>query len=109
MSPSRHSETPVVWQVGVEFLGTFLFLVIIVALAFDPTKKSFSSNAPLAIGIALAAMIFAFGTVSGGHFNPAVTCAKMIYDGFHPKYLYFLLAQILAGILAALFIKKVYL
>ena len=52
-----------------EVLGTIGFLSVIFATA---VRKS-NPLAPLAIGIGLAAMIFAFGSVSGGHFNPAVS------------------------------------
>jgi len=46
----------------VEFLGTFLFLSVIVA----------TSN-PWIIGGALAVLMALSGSVSGGYFNPAVT------------------------------------
>ncbi len=47
----------------VELIGTFVFLSVILS----------SAGNPMAIGIALAAMIFFGGAISGGHFNPAVT------------------------------------
>lgn len=46
----------------VEFLGTLMFLHVILA----------TGNA-LLIGATLALMIYLFGDISGGHFNPAVT------------------------------------
>ena len=52
-----------------EMLGTAVFLSVIYATAI----KASNPLAPLAIGAALMTMIFLFGKVSGGHFNPAVT------------------------------------
>lgn len=46
----------------IEFLGTFLFLSVIV-----------STSNPIAIGATLAFLIYLAGPISGGHFNPAVT------------------------------------
>jgi aquaporin Z len=54
----------------VEFIGTF-FLVFTVGMTV--IAPGAGSLAPMAIGSALAVMIFAGGHVSGGHFNPAVT------------------------------------
>ena len=52
-----------------EMLGTAVFLSVIYATAI----KVSNPLAPIAIGAALMTMIFLFGKVSGGHFNPAVT------------------------------------
>ena len=52
-----------------EMLGTAVFLSVIYATAI----KGNNPLAPIAIGAALMVMIFLFGKVSGGHFNPAVT------------------------------------
>ena len=46
----------------VEFLGTFLFLSVIVA-----------SGQPVLIALALLLVILLGGGISGGHFNPAVS------------------------------------
>jgi aquaporin Z len=46
----------------VEFLGTFLFLSVIVA-----------TGQPVLIALALLLVILLGGSVSGGHFNPAVS------------------------------------
>src|SRR5512147_1184177 len=80
-----------------EFIGTF-FLVLTVCGAV----QSHSSVAPVAIGGVLAAMIFAGGHISGGHFNPAVTLAVFLRGrlslGEVPWYWG---AQLLAGAAAA--------
>jgi aquaporin Z len=48
----------------VEFLGTILFVYVILA-----------TGNPLAIGATLALVILIIGGVSGGHVNPAVSVA----------------------------------
>lgn len=64
-----------------EGFGTFV-LVLIGAGAV--LTNSFSNGAVGVVGIALAhgfvilAMVYAFGAISGGHFNPAVTVAMWI-------------------------------
>ena len=56
----------------VEFIGTFLFVVVVGMVLIDP---GIGSLAPVAIGSALMIMVYAGGHVSGGHYNPAVTLA----------------------------------
>jgi len=46
----------------VEFLGTFLFLSVVVATA-----------QPVLIALALLLVILVGGGISGGHFNPAIS------------------------------------
>jgi glycerol uptake facilitator protein len=63
----------------------------------------------LAHGLALAVAIYAFGSVSGGHFNPTVTLALAARGRFAwrdvPGYV---LAQLLGGILAAALVYAAY-
>ena len=53
----------------VEFIGTFIFLSVILTIA-GPSSKSY---APLAIGLALTVAVLFAWNISGGHMNPAVT------------------------------------
>ncbi len=58
---------------------------------------------PFSFGLGLLAAIFAFGHISGGHFNPAVTVA-MVLDKRLPaarRRLGYILAQIIGAIAAA--------
>lgn len=56
----------------VEFIGTFLFVLVVGMVVIDP---GIGSLAPLAIGTLLMVIVYAGGHVSGGHYNPAVTLA----------------------------------
>jgi aquaporin Z len=56
----------------VEFIGMFLFVLVVGMVVIDPGIGSF---APLAIGSVLMVLVYAGGHVSGGHYNPAVTLA----------------------------------
>ena len=75
----------------VEFLGTFIFLSVIVA-----------TGNWLAIAATLAGLILLGGSISGGHFNPAVTI-MMLYNrsiALDTAAAY-VVAQVVGGILAA--------
>ena len=59
-----------------EFIGTFGFLVIAfsgIAVAVLQPGVMGAVGVAAAFGLGLAMMIFAFGHISGGHFNPAVS------------------------------------
>jgi len=83
-----------------EFIGTF-FLVLTIGCTVIPGAPGVIP--PLAIGAALMVMVYAAGHVSGAHFNPAVTLAAWIRGRCETKdVLPYWIAQVLAGILAAL-------
>ncbi len=56
----------------VEFLGMFLFVLVVGMVVIDPGAGTL---APIAIGATLMILVYAGGHVSGGHYNPAVTLA----------------------------------
>ena len=85
-----------------EFIGTF-FLVLTVGLTvLNP--HSAAILAPLAIGSALAVMVYAGGHVSGGHYNPAVTLAVFLRGKIKLEEVWVYWASQLAAAVAAAYI-----
>ncbi|MEX1170816.1 MAG: aquaporin [Chloroflexota bacterium] len=89
-----------------ELLGTFLFFAI--GLASVQAVGALGEAAPLlvvvpfAFGLGLLAAIFAFGHLSGGHFNPAVTVAMVIDGRTTPTdAVGYIVAQVVGAIAAA--------
>ena len=86
-----------------ELLGTFLFFAIgmssiqaVGALGADAPKLVV---VPLAFGLGLLAAIFAFGHISGGHFNPAVSIAMTIDGRLSPMdALGYIVSQVIGAI-----------
>jgi aquaporin Z len=74
-----------------EILGTFILISTILMTG---------GNA-LAIGLALAVGIIIGGSISGGHFNPAVSFIMFLKQGISATQLVmYILAQLLGGVLA---------
>ena len=80
-----------------EFLGTLLFLYVILA-----------TGSAVPIGIALMVSIMIFGSFSGGNFNPAVT-VMMVAKGAQPAsdLLPYIVAQVAGGLAALELYKRV--
>lgn len=85
-----------------EFIGTFFLVLTIGMTVLKPHDAG--ALAPLAIGSALAVMIFAGGHVSGGHYNPAVSFAVFLRKKLSLNDLAFYWIVQLAGAVAAAFI-----
>eukprot|EP00744_Colponema_vietnamica_P016883 GILI01023710.1.p1 GENE.GILI01023710.1~~GILI01023710.1.p1 ORF type:complete len:262 (+),score=54.98 GILI01023710.1:77-862(+) len=83
----------------VEFIGSFLFILTIPLSSINDAEV-----APLAIGFMLMAMVFSFGYISGGHFNPAVSLAVAISTDFPiHKFILYVMAQCGGGVVAAFY------
>lgn len=81
-----------------ELVGTFVFL----------TAIALSSNAgvlaPIAIGVALTAMVYMGGHVSGAHYNPAVSFGLFLRGAIPASTMgLYWLVQVVAGVLAFTF------
>lgn len=93
-------------KAGAEFIGTFWLVFggcgsAVLAAKFPDTGIGFVGVA-LAFGLALLTMIYAFGHISGGHFNPAVTLG--IYTARRipaADVALYIIAQVLGAIAAA--------
>ena len=84
------------YQYIVEFVGTFIFLSVILA-----------SGQALPIAIALAAAIYFGGAISGGHFNPAVSIMKYFAKSISAQdTAIYIVAQVLGGLAALYFYKN---
>ena len=89
-----------------ELLGTFLFMTIGYASVanFGVTTPQTAGLlvVPFSFGFGLLAAIYAFGHVSGGHYNPAVTIAMVVDRRTTPvEAVGYILAQIIGAIGAA--------
>jgi glycerol uptake facilitator-like aquaporin len=74
-----------------EYLGSFFFILVIFA----------SGGNALAIGAALAAVIYLIGGHSGGHVNPAVSLAMHANGGLtHINLAYYIFAQFMGALSA---------
>ncbi len=96
----------------VEFLGTCIFFFIGAGAIIT---NQFSNGAVGLVGIAIAhgvilsVMISAFGGISGGHFNPAVTFGVMVSRRISvPLGLQYMVAQLVGGVLAGLLLHVVF-
>jgi aquaporin Z len=87
-----------------EFLGTFGLLLAVggaAVFSFPPVSpEARVIQVSLAVGFAVAGLIYAFGDVSGGHFNPAVTLSLAL-SGRMPRrdVVPYIVMQVLGGVL----------
>jgi aquaporin Z len=80
---------------AVEFIGTFIFLSVIL-----------SQGEAIPIAVALAAVIFFGGAISGGHFNPAVSVMMNMNKAISNTDTAAYIAAQLAGAAAAFYFYK---
>lgn len=78
-----------------EFIGTFIFLTVILA-----------TGQAIPIGLALAVAIYFGGKISGGHFNPAVSTMMLVKGSISVEtFIGYVIAQVLGGLVALMFWK----
>ena len=85
-----------------ELVGTF---VLCLAVSLSLTG-AFALSTPLAAGMALGLGVYTLGSVSGAHFNPAITIGLLTIGkitGRNAKY--YIISQIIGAALAVLFLK----
>jgi aquaporin Z len=88
-----------------ELLGTFVLVFVgtTAVVAAERSEAAVLIVAAIAFGLALLAGLYAFGEVSGGHFNPAVSLAMFLDKRLTGSDLIgYWVSQVLGGILAAL-------
>jgi MIP family channel proteins len=96
-------------KVVAELLGTFLFFTIgylsVAAIANASSPAPNLLVVPFSFGLGLLAAIYAFGHISGGHFNPAVTVAMVLDKRTDPiDGVGYIVAQIVGALLAGLLV-----
>ncbi|RNF01660.1 aquaporin-like protein [Trypanosoma rangeli] len=93
-----------------EGIGTFIFVMTIslaevnCGAAAINGKTRTRNLAPIAEGFMLSVLVFTFGYISGGHFNPAVTFAAMLVQAMRmEEAVAYWIAQVIGGVLGAVF------
>ena len=72
----------------VEFIGTFIFISVILM-----------TGQAIPIGVALAAMVYWGGNISGGAFNPAVAFALFIKNNLNGiQFIGYVIAELLGAL-----------
>src|SRR5258707_10163239 len=85
-----------------EFIGTFAFVFIgagAAAIVGDGVGLSGIAAIALAHGLTIMAFAFAYGAVSGGHMNPAVTVGVLAAGGMRANEAAgYIVSQLICGI-----------
>jgi len=95
---------------GTLFLVMFIGVVVSLFAQTDPASGTGSDFAVIGLvhAFGLFALIMAFGSVSGGHFNPVVTISAAIQKRIDPvDAIVYILAQLSGGILGSLIVKGI--
>jgi aquaporin Z len=89
-------------ELGAEFIGTFTLVSAVCGAALFSAPSAGLVAVAFAVGLSVLAMAYAVGSISGGHFNPAVTLGLVAAGRFESnKAVPYILAQVLGGIAAA--------
>ena len=93
-----------------EFIGTFSFVFIGAGTASvigDGVGLPGMAAIALAHGLAIMAFAFAYGSVSGGHMNPAVTVGVLAAGAMDPiDAIGYVASQLVGGIAGALLLPR---
>lgn len=106
-------DTPLFRRLSAEFAGTAILCLFGIGAAVSVTASGVGPSGllivALAHGLALAVAIYAFGGISGGHYNPTVTVALAARGRFLWREVpFYLIAQLLGGILGAALVYAAY-
>jgi aquaporin Z len=86
-----------------ELIGTFVLVFVGVGTAIFDGAGVGTLGIGVAFGLALLAMCYAVGPVSGCHINPAVTLGAWVSKQIESRYvLGYVIAQLIGGVLGAL-------
>lgn len=85
-----------------ELIGTFALVSSVCGAALFSAPSAGLMTVAFAIGAIVLAMAYAVGPISGGHFNPAVTCGLIAAGRFEAgQAIPYIIAQLIGGIAAA--------
>src|SRR5205807_5558154 len=89
-------------ELSAELIGTFTLVTAVCGAALFSAPSAGLVAVAFAVGLSVLAMAFAVGHISGGHFNPAVTCGLVAGGRFEmSKAPAYIIAQVLGGAAAA--------
>ena len=89
-------------ELAAEFVGTFSLVSAVCGAALFSAPSAGLVAIAFAVGLSVMAMAFAVGHISGGHFNPAVTCGLVAAGRFpSDRAPVYIIAQLLGGAAAA--------
>lgn len=100
-------------SVAAEFLCTLIFIFTICSSALSVAKSDPGNagnvTAGVCTGFVSVALIFGFGSLSGAHFNPAITVGALVGGKIAPiKGVLFIAVQLLAGVIASACLHGLY-
>jgi MIP family channel proteins len=106
-------QPPLTKRLAAEVVGTFGFFFAgfcgIVTLTTQGPLSIQAVGVAAGFGFGLALMIFAFGHISGGHYNPAVTLGLTTARRFPAgEVIPYWIAQLVGGVIAALAIRIIF-
>ena len=97
-------------QFLVEGIGAFIFIMTISLAEMNCGNNAIDgvahtrNLAPIAIGFILSVVVFSFGYISGGHFNPAITFGVLLIKGIRiEQAVAYWIAQCVGGVIGAAF------
>jgi aquaporin Z len=99
-------------RLGAEFLGTFWLVLggcgsAVLAAAYPNLGIGFAGVA-LAFGLTVLTGAYAFGAISGGHFNPAVSVGLTVAGRFNGRDLApYIIVQVVGAIAAAFLLRYI--
>jgi aquaporin Z len=89
-------------ELAAEFLGTFALVTAVCGAALFSAPSAGLIAVAFAVGLSVLAMAYAVGSISGGHFNPAVTIGLVAAGRFDAgKAPGYVIAQVIGGAVAA--------